>query len=141
MCVQKVESIRPGPTRPGPARPAISATRLPALKMADFGPPVLALFRAGGDSREGGEMRGGRAEEGREGVRRLGGRKGGEGYTLIVTARVTDGALNRESIGTRSLRGNSGSRISLAKGNSGQSLPKGILPMLALWVRAISGLS
>ena len=32
---------RPGPTRPGPARPAISATRLPALKMADLGPSVF----------------------------------------------------------------------------------------------------
>ena len=31
------------PARPDPTRPAISATRLPALKTVDFGPPILAL--------------------------------------------------------------------------------------------------
>ena len=39
---------RPGPFRSVsccsvPTRPAISATRLPALKMADLGPPVFAI--------------------------------------------------------------------------------------------------
>ena len=32
---------RPDPARPDPARPAISATRRPALKMADLGPSVF----------------------------------------------------------------------------------------------------
>ena len=32
---------RPDPTRPGPAQPAISATRLPVLKMTDLGPFVF----------------------------------------------------------------------------------------------------
>ena len=32
------------PARPDPTRPAISATRVPALKMVDLGPPTLAIL-------------------------------------------------------------------------------------------------